>query len=259
MFNLASKILFQFVDPPALILLLLVIALIIRKRWTRLFLATYAVAILLLYLLACPTTSQWMLTTLEGQYPDRGVTSAPSAQAIVVLGGSLNMPSDAHPLSGITKSSDRILEALRLYRAGKAPLIVLSGGDSPLLVKARKVHEAEEMRSLLEEWGVPDSAIAVEDRSINTHENAVFTHELLKPRGIGHIILVTSAMHMPRAAATFRKTGFDVVPVPADFFTGWEESVSIFNWFPESGALGDSSAAIREWIGIVVYRLRGWA
>lgn len=200
-----------------------------------------------------------MLTSIEDQYPDRGVTNVPIAQAIVVLGGSLNLPNDSHPLSGITNSSDRMLVAMRLYRAGKAPLIVLSGGDSPLLAKSRSVHEADEMRNLLEEWGVPDSAIVVEDRSINTHENAMFTRELLEPSGIGHIILVTSAAHMPRAAATFRKVGFDMIPVPADFLTGWERQISVFDWFPGTGALRDSSKAMHEWLGFWVYRFRGWA
>jgi uncharacterized SAM-binding protein YcdF (DUF218 family) len=259
MFNFASKVLFLFVDPSGLILLLLVIALIVRRRRPKVFLGTYIVAILLFYYLSCPAASQWMLTTLEVQYPDMGVSREPIAQAIVVLGGSLNMPSGSHPLSGITNSSDRMLEALRLYRAGKAPLIVVSGGDNPLLAKARNEHEADQMRSLLEEWGVPDSAIVVEDRSIDTHENALFTRELLEPRGIGHVLLVTSAIHMPRAAATFRKVGFDVIPVPADFLTGWERSFSIFDWFPGTGALRDSSNAMHEWLGFWVYRFRGWA
>jgi uncharacterized SAM-binding protein YcdF (DUF218 family) len=259
MFNLASKVLFLFIDPPALILILLVWAWICRKRRPRVFLSTYASAILLLYLLACPATSAWLVGTLENQYRDNGVVDVPAAQAIVVLGGSLNMPSEAHRLVGITNSSDRILAALRLYRAGKAPLVVLSGGDSPLLPKARNLHEADEMREILEEWGVPETAILVEGGSINTQENALFTRKLLEPRGIGRVILVTSAIHMPRAAATFRKVGFDVVPSPADFLTGWEKQMAFFNCFPSSGALVNSSNAIHEWLGLWVYRLRGWS
>jgi uncharacterized SAM-binding protein YcdF (DUF218 family) len=249
---------FLFVDPPALIFLLLICAWILRKRMSKVAASMYAAAVLLLFVLGCPKSSQWLVHSLEGQYPDRGVASQSNAQAIMVLGGSLNMPSDSHPLSGITNSSDRMLAALRLYHANKAPLIVLSGGDSPLLKRARSVHEADEMGSVLEEWGIPDSAIVVEDRSINTRENALFTRKILAARGINQIILVTSAIHMPRAVATFRKVGFEVEAAPADFQSGWVEQLSVFNWFPTSRNLLNSSNVIHEWLGLIVYRMRGW-
>jgi uncharacterized SAM-binding protein YcdF (DUF218 family) len=259
MFNLASKILFLFVDPPALIFLLLVCAWIIRKRMSKVSLSLYATAVLLLFVLGCPTTSQWLVRSLEDQYPDKGVSVERNAQAIIVLGGSLNLPSDAHPFVGLSNSSDRIQEGLRLYRAGKAPLIVLSGGDSPLNTKIRPLHEGDYMRSLLEEWGAPNSAIIVEDGSINTRENATFTRKMLAARGVDHIILVTSALHMPRAVATFRKVGFDVVAAPADFQSGWAEQASLFNWLPNSGNLANSSNVLHEWLGYLAYKLRGWA
>ena len=258
MFNLASKVMFLFVDPPALILLLLVFAWIFRKRRSRLSAYIFAAAILLLFVLGNPTTSQWLVSSLESKYPDTGLTIKSNAQAIVVLGGALNLPSEKHPFIGIVNSSDRIEESFRLYRAGKAPLIVTSGGDSPLKVKETTSHEADEMRILLEEWGIPDSAIIVEDKSINTRENALFTRKLLAERGIDHIILVTSAMHMPRAVATFQKVGFNVKAVPADFQSGWAEQISIFDWLPASGALANSSNVIHEWLGYFVYWLRGW-
>jgi len=258
MFNLASKVLFLFVEPPALIFLLLICAWILRKRLSKASASMYAAAVALLFVLGCPTTSQWLVHSLEDRYPDRGLTGVSNAQAIIVLGGALNLPSDAHPFVGLVNTSDRIEAGLRLYRAGKAPVIVASGGDSPLNPKARTLQEADETRRLLEEWGVPDSAIIVENKSINTRENALFTRKILAARGIDHIILVTSALHMPRAAATFRKAGFDVVPVPADFRSGWEEQLSIFNWLPASGCLIDSRNVIHEWLGYFIYWLRGW-
>jgi uncharacterized SAM-binding protein YcdF (DUF218 family) len=259
MFNAASRFVFLLIDPPALIFILLVFGWIVRKRRPKLFAPIYAGSILTLFLLACPTTSGWLVRTLEDKYPDRDMGSDPEAQAIVVLGGSMNLPSETHHSSGITSASDRILVALRLYRAGKAPYVVASGGDSPFLKTAHSQHEAGEMRSVLEEWGLPESAILVEDASINTHQNGLFTRRILQPRGINRVILVTSAIHMPRAAATFRKAGFEVVPVPADFLTGWTPSFGAFNWLPNSGALADSSSAIHEWIGLLVYRVAGWA
>ncbi len=259
MYSLVSKLFSLVVDPVAIVFILLISAFIIRKRHPKLFHSLYVSAIVLLFFLSCPMTSIWLLKSLEKQHPDEGIDGINQAQAIVVLGGSLKMPGGSHHSSGITNSSDRLLVALRLYRAGKAPLVEVSGGDSPLLSKARSLHEADEMKALLEEWGLPGSAILVEDRSVNSHENALFSRQLLAPRGIQHIILVTSATHMPRAAATFRKAGFEVEAVPADFTTGWEEESPVFDWVPASAALADSEHAIHEWIGIWIYRLRGWA
>jgi uncharacterized SAM-binding protein YcdF (DUF218 family) len=259
MYSIVSNIFSLLIDPLALVTILLICAWFFRRRRPILFHGFYFMAFAMLLLLACPATSQWLINSLEKQYPDHGIEAEIPAQAIVVLGGTLNMPSENHHVSGLTNSSDRLLMGLRLYRAGKAPLVEVSGGDSPLLEKARTVHEADLMRSLLDEWGVPDSAILVEGASVNTHENALFTWNLLQKRGIQHIILVTSAIHMPRAAATFRKAGFDVEPAPADFLTGWEENKAGLDWIPASGGLAHSGDAIHEWLGLWVYRLRGWA
>ena len=260
MYNLASKILSLFLDPLALAIILLVCAFLVRKRRPKIFQITYVGTLMFLAVAACPTVEVWLTASLERQYPDRDVDSYRSAQAIVVLGGTIHMPSTAHHASGIIDSSDRLLMALRLYHAGKAPLVVLSGGNNPLFTEeVPQQSEAEVMRGLLVEWGIPDAALQVEVGSINTRENALFSHQLLANRGVRRIILVTSAMHMPRAAAAYRKAGFDVVAAPADFQTGWSAPSAIFRWIPESGALVGSSRAIREWLGLWVYRLRGWA
>jgi len=260
MYNLASKILSLFLDPLALAIILLVGAFLVRKRRPKLFQITYVVTLLFLAVAACPTVEAWLTASLERQYPDRDVDSYPSAQAIVVLGGTIHMPSTVHHASAIIDSSDRLLMALRLYHAGKAPLVALSGGNNPLsFEKVPAQSEAEVMRSLLVEWGIPDAALQIEGGSINTHENALFSYRLLAGRGVRRIILVTSAMHMPRAAAAFRKAGFDIIPAPADFQTGWEAPSTIFRWMPQSDAFVNSSKAIHEWLGLWVYRLRGWA
>jgi uncharacterized SAM-binding protein YcdF (DUF218 family) len=260
MYNLASKILSLFLDPLALAIILLLCAFLFRKRRPKVFEITFIVSVLFLLTAGCPTVESWLTASLERQYPDRDADSYPPAQAIVVLGGSIHMPSTVHHASGIIDPSDRLLRALRLYHAGKAPLVVLSGGNNPLFTEEVPLQsEAEVMRGLLVEWGIPDAALQVEGGSINTHENALFSYQLLASRGVRRIILVTSAMHMPRAAAAYRKAGFDVVAAPADFQTGWRAPNAIFRWIPESGALVGSSRAIREWLGLWVYRLRGWA
>src|SRR5262249_13615944 len=113
--------------------------------------------------------------------------------------------------------------------------------------------------ALLQEWGVPPEAILLEDRSLNTHENAVFSFQILTARQVRRILLVTSAMHMPRAVAAFRKAGFEVVPTPADFRTGWVPLNTPADAWPSADWLLSSELAIKEWIGLLVYKVRGWA
>lgn len=248
-----SKIIPTLLAPFSLALLLLVAGLWLRRWRTRLLVS----AVLVVLIPACPWVSDYLLGTLERQYPDRGLEALPPADAIVVLGGSVGSPGGVHRASHIVDASDRLMAALRLYHSGKAPLILCSGGSQALFGEARKPPESGIMSSVLEEWGVPGSAILTEERSLNTHENAIWSHDLLAARGIHKILLVTSAMHMPRAAATFRKAGFEVVPVPADFRTGWDQEV--LDWIPNSSSLKDTERALHEWLGLWTYRLRGWA
>jgi len=178
------------------------------------------------------------------------VESVPSAQAIVVLGGALGSPSGRHPGSELVEASDRYLHALRLYRAGKAPLVVCSGGDL-----RGEAPESQFAAQLLSEWGVPPAAVLLEDRSRNTKENALFTRELLARREVSRILLVTSAAHMNRAAALFRKVGLEVIPAAADYQSGWREQELLLNWLPNAGALEQSSMALKEWMGLAACRV----
>lgn len=253
MFLYLSKILPAILEPFLLALLLLMAALVVRKRRT----IVIAVALLLLLVPSLPAVSNFLLGTLEKQYPDRGIEALPAGDAIVVLGGTIAGPGGPHRASHLIDASDRLLTAYRLYRAGKAPLIVCSGGILPILGQTAERPEAEVMCSLIKEWGVPASAVLTESGSANTRENATRSFELLSARGVRRVLLVTSAIHMPRASATFRKVGFDVIPAPADFRTGWKSNA--LDWLPSPSSLIDSERAVHEWIGLWIYRLRGWA
>jgi uncharacterized SAM-binding protein YcdF (DUF218 family) len=149
-----------------------------------------------------------------------------------------------------------VLHAARLYRAGKAPLVVASGGNPPHL--GAEASESEDMADLLVEWGVPREAIVTEGASLDTRENAVGTARLLTARGLRRILLVTSALHMTRAAAAFRAAGLEVLPAPTDYQAVDAREVTWLDWLPDAGALARSSRALHEHLGRVWYRLRGW-
>ena len=257
MYNFASKLIAPFFDPFVLAVLL-ALATVLTWNRRRLARGLLLASVLLLLVFSTSFVPDLLVHSLEDQYRDTGM-DVPAAQAIVVLGGTLRMPSARHHLSALIDPTDRLLEAFRLYRSGKAPLVFCSGGNNPLGSAEGQLQESIWMARLLEEWSVPAAAIQVESGSINTRENAMLSYQALAPRGIRRIILVTSAMHMKRAVESFRKVGFAVVPVPADFQTGWGEPLMLSRFLPSPHNLRNADEALREWLAILVYHMRGWA
>ena len=263
MFLYLSKLLPLFIFPLSLACLLLAALLVLRKR-PRLVLWLGLAAFLLLWLGGNRLVSMALLRSLEWQYLPSDVT--PNADVIVLLGGGELPSTPPQPLAGVNDDGDRIIYAAWLYQQGAAPHVLASGGivgvDGPALQAG-----ADAMAQLLNIMGVPPAALWLEPRSRNTYENAVETKKLLDARGIRRIILVTSALHMPRASAIFRKQGFDVIPAPTDYAVTtalWDyyltpdPAIQVFNLFPTAEALDNTMHALREYMGIVVYRLRGW-
>ncbi|MGI8989271.1 MAG: YdcF family protein [Bryobacteraceae bacterium] len=257
MFFTASKIVPQFLYPLGLAILALAVACVLSTRARARRILTVA-ALLLLFAFSNWTVSHLLVDSLEDQTPQRDLASMPVLDAIVAIGSFLHAPTRRHKSAELLESSDRLLHAVHLYRAGKAPLILLSSGTVEIFGHPQ-VSEVEAARNLLAEWGVPPGAVLLEDRSRNTEENAVECRRILEAKGIRRIILVTSAMHMPRAQAVFRKAGFNVAPAPTDYISGWGTPDLLQRWLPDAEELFFSSLALKEWLGMGIYRLRGWA
>ena len=147
----------------------------------------------------------------------------------------------------LKSGADRVWYAARLFHAGKAPLVILSGGGD---LERQAFSEARAMAVFLQDLGVPAQAIAMEETSRNTRQNADFSTALLKARGIEHILLVTSALHMPRALALFKAQGLEVTPAPTDFEAGQEPPHGLLAWLPDAGALNGSALATKELVGL---------
>jgi len=105
-----------------------------------------------------------------------------------------------------------------------------------------------------------------EPNSLNTYENAVEVKKILQAKGIQRILLVTSALHMPRSLAIFQKQGIDTIPAPTDFLVTNQEiqevnsspQATLLNVLPDSDRLQQTTRAIKEYVGLVIYRLKGW-
>ncbi len=210
-----------------------------------------------LWVWSTPAFSDWIRGALEGRFPPASVADLPAADAIVVLGGGIEGVAPPRRYPNLNAAADRVWHAARLYRAGKAKLVVASGGRLPWA--SGEDAEAVAMRQFLSDLGVPVSAVLLESGSRTTYENALETRRLLQERGLGSVLLVTSALHMPRALATFREVGVDAVPAPTDFEIAAQRRWTALDFLPDAGALEGSSRALKEYLGLWMYRFRGWA
>jgi len=173
------------------------------------------------------------------------------ADAIVVLGGSVMPPDALGRLVDLSGGADRVWHAARLYKAGKAPLILLSGGSDPAY---SVMSEAQAMQVFLRDLGVPDSAMLLEQESRNTRQNAEHSARLLGERGLSRILLVTSALHMERALREFESRGLEVIPAVTDREAGEPPPIP-WRYLPDADSLSASARALKELVGQLVVRM----
>ena len=262
MFVFLSKLLPIFVYPVGLAVVLLLAALLWRKKPRRM-----VTCVLLALAIIWLAGNSWVATSLTRSLEWRYLPPEefPQVEVIVLLGGGTQSANYPRPIVELNGAGDRVLYAAWLYHQGVAPNLLLSGGDIDWY--GTRNTPAEDMAILLEMLDVPRNAIWLESESQNTYENALFCRQILEEKGIDQIVLVTSAMHMPRSVGLFEKQGFDVIPAPTDFSVTeeswsklWELNLvtQLFNFLPGVGNLGETTQVMKEYIGIVVYGLRGW-
>jgi uncharacterized SAM-binding protein YcdF (DUF218 family) len=263
MFVVLSKILPLFVYPLGLITILLLLA-VLLKRQPRRQNVVLLMALLLIFVTGNSWVPQVLARSLERQYMP--LKAVPHAQAIVVLGGSTETPVSPRSMVEVNGAADRLIYAARLYHQGSAPVILVSGGSINWL-DSRTISAAEEMVVVLGWLGVPEEDIWLQTESRNTYEDALYSTQILVEQDVEHILLVTSAMHMPRSVALFEKQGLEITPAPTDYSltdADWENLTSpnlgtqIIHLLPNIGNVGTTTAVLKEYLGMLVYRLRGW-
>lgn len=222
-----------------------------RKRAGLLMITT---ALAGLWLASMPLTARLSLSALEAHYPVIAVDEVAGADVAIVLGGAVEGPVPPRRAPDLGDAADRVLAAAELYRAGKVRKIVVSGGNLPW--GAEVEPEAETIRGLLISWGVAAQDIVTGGTSRTTAENAREVLSIWPSLDASSALLVTSAAHMTRAIATFRKAGLPVSPFPTDVRAP-ERPFTILDLLPDAIALKASSDAAKEALGLLVYRLRG--
>ena len=209
-----------------------------------------------------PMMYRWIGTSLEREWPVVKAEDAPMADAIVLLGGGMGANPRIYPYPEMWSGADRVWHAARLYKAGKAPMIIPTG-----------CGERESSFPLLRDFGVPESAIIIEDAARNTEENAKFVEKLLTASDNSKsqlpttnyqlptkkILLVTSAWHMRRSVLMYRKyaPSLEIIPAAADYEATVKTGhpFELVDLWPSADYLYGSSGLFKECLGYWGYRL----
>lgn len=219
----------------------------------RLALSLAVLAFTGLWAASMPVVAQALNGPLERRYPAVTVEATPTADAIVILGGAaVGRHPPQRPFLGLHSASSRVWHAAELFRAGKARWVVIAAGGTP--DSADEQIEADAIAEMLARLGVPAEAIHRETQSRNTAENAANIRPMLERLGVHKVLLVTSAQHMHRALATFRKvwghSALALIAIPTDFYDPRPLN-SLNVWIPSPNALLDVTKGIREYAGLV--------
>jgi uncharacterized SAM-binding protein YcdF (DUF218 family) len=252
-----SKLLPVFLYPVGLTLLLVLIGglgALFNFRWLAL--SSVGTAMTVLWICSTPVFANWAIISLERQYPARTIVETPDADVAIVLGGALGQPLPPRVEVDLSGAADRVLHAARLYRARKVKRILVTAGNLPWDRAVKP--EAELIKELLVEWGVASEAIELATGSRNTYENALEIKHMWEARGFKSALLVTSATHMPRAMAVFRRAGLPVIASTTDVLVVDGDQADLFKWLPDASALSATTNAAKEWMGLLTYRIRGY-
>jgi uncharacterized SAM-binding protein YcdF (DUF218 family) len=228
-----------------------------RRRWRSaiwLGLPTF-----LIFLFGSTPLAETIVGAAEGRWARATLMEVTKGDAVLVLGGGYYV-SDRDPYGfALCDGGTRVLTALELLREKKASSLVLGGG---LPVPGRPgVSVPSLLESWIVSWGMAGTAQVITNLGIcmNTHDEAVQFLKLEKAYGWRKVLLVTSALHMPRSVALFKKLGIEVQPVACDFKVyGVPDAQLSFSPFPRQSRFQLLGLYLHEKIGWWVYRWRGW-
>ncbi|MFA6020752.1 MAG: YdcF family protein [Rhodospirillales bacterium] len=249
-----SKALWLAVNPGNLLLLLLIaaVALLFTKRrfaWGR---RLAALITALLLVLSTLPLGRWLFVPLETRFPAQELPG--KVDGIVVLGGFVDtVTSQKTGQVELGGAIERLFALIDLSQRYPQARIVFSGGSGSVLYP--EAREAPLVKKLLTGISLDTARIQFEDRSRNTHENAVYSRQMANPTKDENWLLVTSAAHMPRAMGCFRQQGWPVQAWPVDHITDGSYGLGLD--FNLSGRLGLLGSAIHEWLGLLSYYVMG--
>lgn len=255
------------IQPLPLGILLLLIGYLAGIFKLRFFKSIGVTGFLLITIFSMPIVGKALVANLEKQYAPLDFREIPDSSIAIVLSGGIDLPVTPRPMFELTHASDRLLHTSRLYRQGKLSHIIVTGGST--LTAKESEDEAVYGIELLTQLGVNQEFLVGEYESTSTFENIIFAEELLsqlvEDKSISAeketILLITSAVHMPRAMAVVRRSGlpslYTVLAAPTDFRVALSSKNPLFGLLPSSPGLNLTSIALHEYFGWMYYMLKG--
>ncbi|WP_417782320.1 YdcF family protein [Terasakiella pusilla] len=254
MFFYLSKILWWFVAPGNILFVLLLAAtaaLFLKQLKAAKVLC--ASAVLFYVVVGALPTGVYLKSLLENRFPVPQEMPQ-NISGIIVLGGAVDVYMTAQRgMLTVNGNAERILSLYDLGKKYQNVPLIFTGGSG--LLGHDNLREAQMIKPLLKELVPNPDRLIFEDQSRNTYENGVYTKAMLPRGGTGPWLLVTSARHMPRSVAVFRKQGISVLPYPVDFRTGPDQHFSLF--INVGSGMTFFQQALHEWLGLLAYYLTG--
>lgn len=254
MFFLLSKILSFLTQPFYWIIILALISYFTKRERLKKWTFRFALGFLIFFtntVIFCEFARWWE--------PDgKKIEDVGYHDVAVVLGGMAEYDNTLDRLS-MRRGSDRIWQTINLYHLGKVDKILISGANGDLVDKG--LNEATQFKKVLVENGIPAEDILVDSISKNTYQNAMESKKIIDANpDLNTVLLVTSALHMPRAEACFNKAGFlKLETFTTDHYTGIERNYQFDQWImPGESVMTDWSRLLHEWIGYVMYWIAGY-
>ena len=249
MHHFASILLSFLLSPFNLIILLVLVGYVKRKTSSG---KLYNVSALIIFLLF---SNSWLLNWYAGKWqPSPGIINRNITYSCGIVPGGFASP-DANGNGYFNATADRFIQAVKLFKVGEISHILISGGNGK--VDKKSFREGAWTKNELITMGIPDSVIFVEDRSNNTSDNARFAKNILDSLQLKPpYLLITSAIHVPRASLLFRNAGVPVAPFPCNYFDG-RSSFDFSSLIPSPSVLSSWNFYLKEAAGYLWYGFKG--
>lgn len=189
----------------------------------------------------------------------KAMDELPEYEIGIVLTGVTNLNKTAYDRTFFNKGADRATHAMQLYKLGKIKKILITGGQG--LNPTNPHSEAELLADFMVIAGVPEEDIIIENKAVNTRENALFAKSTLEELGFdlnSEALLITSAFHMKRSKGCFDKVELPTVTFPVDYYAADPQLTFKSLIQPSPDALQNWHILVKEWVGLSAYTLTGY-
>lgn len=251
--HILSKFFTILLNPILWIILLFLWALLSKNEGRKK--RCFAIGLVMLFFFSNPYIIKKLILAYQPEKYTMGEGEKYSAG--IVLGGFAGM-NKTDQKKYFNESADRFLQTALLYKEGHIKKIIIAAGDASILNK-KDFREADYAKEEFMHLGIPAEDIFIDRNSRNTAENAANSKKIVDSLGLaGPYLLITSAMHMPRAEKTFTKAGLKIKPYPCAYSTTPFEQFAIDDYIlPSVEALRNWNTYLKEVVGMLAYKLLG--